>query len=116
MKTIFGALGAGLIAAVLLASPAEARCAWNGYAWHCWNHNQVRADRKDLRRQRAEVRHDRRHLRHLRAALNRDVNFGSSADIRHDRRALRHARRELRNDRADVRSARRDLRQDRWGY
>jgi hypothetical protein len=34
---IAGTLAVFLLGAVALSSPAEARCAWNGYAWHCWH-------------------------------------------------------------------------------
>jgi hypothetical protein len=36
MKTAFGALAALMLAMTLLATPAEARCWWNGYSWSCW--------------------------------------------------------------------------------
>ena len=35
MTKLFGALAAVTLALVLLAPPAEARCWWNGYRWHC---------------------------------------------------------------------------------
>ncbi|MGE5268397.1 MAG: hypothetical protein ACM3JG_01855 [Thiohalocapsa sp.] len=120
MKTIAAALGAGLIAAAMMAGPAQARCLWDGQAWQCWrghqHHAQIRADRHRLRQQRAEIRHDRRHLRHLHARLRHDMHVGSSSAVEHDRRALHRAQRELRMDRRDLRDARRELRQDRLGY
>ena len=44
MKKLFGALAAALLALVLLAPPAEARCWWNGYRWKCthYRHHYVR--------------------------------------------------------------------------
>jgi hypothetical protein len=36
-KTILAALAACVLGSAALASPAEARCWWNGYAWHCWH-------------------------------------------------------------------------------
>lgn len=117
MKMLLGALGAGVIAAALLSTPAQARCAWNGYAWHCWrgHTSEFRADRHRLHAKRHEVRQDRRHINRLQARLHRDIHVGSSSDIARDRRALRNAHRELRSDRHDLRGARRDLREDRWG-
>jgi hypothetical protein len=35
VKKLFGVLAAVLLALVVLAPPAEARCWWNGYRWHC---------------------------------------------------------------------------------
>ena len=35
MKLVFGAAAAIMLAMTLLATPAEARCWWNGYAWAC---------------------------------------------------------------------------------
>ena len=112
MKSVFGALAVGVLAAALWAGPADARphCVWRGEAWHCWNsHYQTRADRAMIRSKRAEVRHDRRHLRHLQARLHRDIHVGSSNEVTRDMRKLRRAQRELREDRSD-------LRQDRRGY
>ena len=43
MKQILGAFAAAMLALVLLAPPAEARCWWNGYRWHCtrYHHHYV---------------------------------------------------------------------------
>jgi len=110
-------LAAGVVGIAMLSSPAEARCLWNGFAWHCWSsHQEIRSDRGRVHRERAEIRHDRRHLRHLQARLNRDIHVGSSRDVVRDVHQLRRTHRELREDRSDLRNARRDLRQDRWGY
>ncbi len=35
MNKTFAAVAAALLALVLLAPAAEARCWWNGYRWHC---------------------------------------------------------------------------------
>lgn len=35
-KFIVAALAALAIGTAAFASPAEARCWWNGYSWHCW--------------------------------------------------------------------------------
>jgi len=38
MKVVLGALTAvTLLAGVAAAQPAQARCWWNGYEWHCWH-------------------------------------------------------------------------------
>src|SRR5205085_7763373 len=38
MKKTLGALAAVVFALMLFAPPAEARCWWNGYRWHCSHH------------------------------------------------------------------------------
>ena len=118
MKTILGVLGAGLIGTALLASPAEARCAWNGYAWHCWNSHraEIRADRARLHAEREDVRRDRQRLRHLRAKLQRDMHYGNTAEVARDVRKLQRTHNRLRADLRDVHEARRELQRDRWGY
>jgi hypothetical protein len=35
VNKIFGALAAVILTLVLFAPPAEARCWWGGYRWHC---------------------------------------------------------------------------------
>ena len=38
MRFILGALAAvALLVGVAASQPAEARCWWNGYSWHCWH-------------------------------------------------------------------------------
>ncbi len=38
MKLILGALAAiTLFVGVAVAQPADARCWWDGYGWHCWH-------------------------------------------------------------------------------
>jgi len=41
VRKLFGALAAALLTLVLLAPPAEARCWWNGYRWHCHHRHYV---------------------------------------------------------------------------
>jgi hypothetical protein len=36
-KIVLAALTALLLGSAVLASPAEARCWWNGYAMQCWH-------------------------------------------------------------------------------
>jgi len=36
-KILLAALAAVLLGSATLASPAEARCWWDGYGWHCWH-------------------------------------------------------------------------------
>ncbi len=36
-KLLFGGLAALLLGSAALVPQAEARCWWNGYAWHCWH-------------------------------------------------------------------------------
>jgi len=35
VKTIATALAAIVLSALFWSQPAEARCLWNGYRWHC---------------------------------------------------------------------------------
>ena len=118
MRTMVAALGAGIIAAAMLGSPAEARSLAGGYAWNCVNgaSSEIRHDRLRLSERRAELRQDRRLMRHLRTRLHRDIYAGSSMDAARDLRAMRIARREMRMDRGDLRHARRELGQGRLGY
>ena len=38
MKYVLGALAAvTLLIGVAVSQPAEARCWWNGWTWHCWH-------------------------------------------------------------------------------
>jgi hypothetical protein len=36
-KLLFGGLAALLLGSAALVPQAEARCWWNGFAWHCWH-------------------------------------------------------------------------------
>ena len=35
MKLMLSALAGGLLFGAVMSTPAEARCWWNGYSWHC---------------------------------------------------------------------------------
>jgi len=35
VKKLLGALAAVTLTLMMMAPPAEARCWWNGYRWHC---------------------------------------------------------------------------------
>jgi hypothetical protein len=37
-RIALGAMAAMLLGSAVLATPAEARCFWNGYAMECWHH------------------------------------------------------------------------------
>jgi hypothetical protein len=39
VKTIATALAAIVLSALFWSQPAEARCWWNGYRWHCSHHH-----------------------------------------------------------------------------
>lgn len=39
MKKILGGLAAVTLALMLFSPPAEARCWWNGWRWHCSHHH-----------------------------------------------------------------------------
>ena len=36
-RTVLATLAAFVLGTAAMAQPAEARCWWNGYAWHCWH-------------------------------------------------------------------------------
>jgi len=36
-KFVLATLAALAIGTAAFAQPAEARCWWNGYSWHCWS-------------------------------------------------------------------------------
>ena len=36
-KFVLATLAALAIGTAAFAQPAEARCWWNGFAWHCWH-------------------------------------------------------------------------------
>ena len=38
MKTLLTALAAVILSSLFWSQPAEARCWWNGYRWHCSHH------------------------------------------------------------------------------
>jgi hypothetical protein len=104
---ILGLLGAGVLAATLMSTGADARphCVWPGNHWRCRDQGLSRGawDSGYLHHNRTEAHHDRRRVHRLATELNRDIRSGSStAEIRRDARKLDHAKRELR--------------EDRWGY
>jgi hypothetical protein len=37
-KFVLATLATLAIGTAAFAQPAEARCWWNGYSWHCWQH------------------------------------------------------------------------------
>ena len=86
MKSLLAAIGAGIVAVTILATPADAapRCVWKGTYWQCWNGHAWYRDNH----RRAEFRHDWRHARHLGRELRRDIHYGSTA--RHDGWGDRH--------------------------
>jgi len=80
MKSGLAAIGAGVVAITMLATPADAapRCVWKGAFWQCWNGHSWYRDRE-----RAEMRHDWHRAQHM----GGDMYYGSSAgrDWHHDR-------------------------------
>jgi len=87
MKSLLAAVGAGVVAITMLATPADAaqRCVWKGTFWQCWNGHSWYRDHE-----RAEMRHDWRNARHG----DRDMHYGSSDrhDWRHERREWNYGR------------------------
>jgi hypothetical protein len=46
-KIVIASLAAFVLGTAALSTPAEARCWWNGYAWHCWrSHDSWRYQRR----------------------------------------------------------------------
>jgi len=79
MKSLLAAVGAGVIAVAMLATPAEAapHCVWKGTFWQCWNgHSWYRDYHK-----RAEIRHDHGDIPGAIALWQRILDrYGDSAD------------------------------------
>lgn len=74
MKSLLAVVGAGFIAAAVLAQPADAapRCVWKGTYWQCWNgHSWYRDHRRH-----AEYHHG--------GWVGRDRYYGNSAPVGHD--------------------------------
>jgi hypothetical protein len=74
MKSLLAVIGAGFIAATMLAQPADAapRCVWKGTYWQCWNGHAWFRDHS----RHAEFRHGR--------WMGRDTFYGSSAPVGRD--------------------------------
>lgn len=82
MRIILGTIAAAAVLVGIAAQPAQARCAWNGYAWVCNQHERF-VDRDRFDRDRFDRdRFDRR---------DRGERFGRFPEIfsggeRHERR------------------------------
>jgi hypothetical protein len=89
MKSLMAAVGAGFIAAAMLAQPASAapRCTWKGTYWQCWNGHAWYRDHS----RHAEFRHGR--------WMGRDMYYGSSTPFGRDMHRFDRHHRDLHNGR-----------------
>ena len=107
-------LGAGIVSVLVLANDAAAdtnRFSRPGY--HRSAHREIRADRKELFRDRVELRGDRRELHRDKAELRRDIRRGASPEeIAQGRAEVRQGLREVWQGRREIRQDHRELRRD----
>jgi hypothetical protein len=113
-KTTVIWLGTGIISVLVLAKQASADAGRFGHrGYHRSAHREIRADRKELFRDRAELRRDLRELHRDRAELRRDIRRGASpAEIARGRAEVRQGMREVWQDRREIRQDHRELRRD----
>jgi hypothetical protein len=107
-------LGAGIISVLAFASQASADSSRFGHSgFHRSAHREIRADRKELFRDRAELRRDLRELHRDRAELRRDIRRGASPEeIARGRAEVRQGMREVWQGRREIRQDHRELRHD----
>jgi hypothetical protein len=113
-KNIVIGLGAGMISVLAFVNQSSAdtgrfgRTGFNRSA-----HQEIRADRKELFRDRAELRRDQRELHRDRAELRRDIRRGASPEeIARGRAEVRQGMREVWQGRREIRQDHRELRRD----
>jgi hypothetical protein len=112
-KTIIW-LGAGVVSILALASHASADTRHFSYPrYNRPAHQEIRADRKELFKDRAELRGDVRELYKDKAELRRDLrNRAGRDEIARDRAEIRQDFGEIRGDRREIRQDHRELRSD----
>jgi len=119
-KNIIIGVGAGMISILALANHASADT--RRFSYPRYNrpaHQEIRGDRKELFKNRAELRGDVRELHKDRAELRRDLRNGAGHDeIARDRAEIRHDFGEIRGDRREIRQDQGELRRDfnRYGW
>jgi len=107
-------LGAGIVSVLALATEAGAEANRFGHpGYHRSAHREIRADRKELFRDRVELRRDLRELHRDKAELRRDVRRGASPqEIARGRAEVRQGMREVWQGRREIRQDHRELRRD----
>ena len=112
-KTIIW-LGAGMISILALVSHASADT--RRFSHPRYNrpaHQEIRGDRKELFKDRAELRGDVRELHKDKAELRRDLrNHAGHDEIARDRAEIRQDFGEIRGDRREIRQGHGELRRD----
>jgi hypothetical protein len=116
-NTMIG-LGAGVISILALTSHASADPGHFNYPrYNRPAHQEIRADRRELFKDRAALHSDRRELHKDKAELRHDLRRGAGAgEIAHDRREIRQDRHGIWGDRKEIRQDHGELRRDGRGY
>ena len=113
-KNIIIGVGAGMISILALANQASADT--RRFSYPRYNrpaHQEIRGDRKELFRDRAELRGDVRELYKDKAELRRDLrNHAGRDEIARDRAEIRQDFGEIRGDRREIRQDHGELRRD----
>jgi len=107
-------LGAGIISVLALANHASADTRRFGHpGFNRPAHREIRGDRKELFKDRAELRSDLRELHRDKAELRRDIRRGASPEeIARGRAEVKQGLREVWRDRRETRQDHRELRGD----
>ena len=107
-------LGAGMVSILALASHASADTRHFGYPrYNRPAHQEIRGDRKELFKDRAELHGDMRELYRDKAELRRDLrNRAGHDEIARDRAEIRQDFGEIRGDRREIRQDHGELRRD----
>jgi hypothetical protein len=113
-KNIIVGIGAGMISILALASQASADTRRFDYPrYNRPAHQEIRGDRRELFKDRAELRRDTRELYRDKAELRRDLRRGAGRDeIARDRAEIRQDIREIWGDRREIRQDHGELRRD----
>lgn len=107
-------VGAGMISILALANQASADTRrFDTPRYNRSAHQEIRGDRKELFKDRAELRSDLRELHKDKAQLRRDIRRGASPEeIARGRAEVRQGIREVWQDRREIRQDRGELRRD----
>ena len=113
-KNIIIGVSAGMISILALANQASADTSRFSYPrYNRPAHQEIRGDRKELFRDRAELRGDVRELYKDKAELRRDLrNHAGRDEIARDRAEIRQDFGEIRGDRREIRQDHGELRRD----
>jgi hypothetical protein len=113
-KSIIIGVGAGMISILGLTNQASADTRRFDYPrYNRPAHQEIRGDRKELFKDRAELRRDLRELHKDKAELRRDIRRGASPEeIARGRAEVRQGVREVWQDRREIRRDHGELRRD----